>query len=164
MFIYWASGVIAVDSTVDKADMFPAPFPPFLSELSPSLWFGSLVLLSWFSLILYLQHLSITHANRIVRTALGGKLPCFYLEKLLLNFSRDMSSTSTRRQKSSRLSSDHESVPESATQPCVQERRIHQEKQRWKDTDSTETFWTVIRTPWVWGRVQRSHDPEKLLT
>lgn len=42
-------------------------------------------------------------------------------------------------------------MPESAARPRMQERRLHQERQSWKDTESPESFWDVIRMPQVWG-------------
>lgn len=51
-------------------------------------------------------------SDRIVRTALGRNLPCFDLEKLLLNFSRDTEPEEHKKVESSWLSSDHESMPD----------------------------------------------------
>lgn len=86
-----------------------------------------------------------------MKIAQGRKLPCFDLEKLLLNFSRDTEPDEHKRVKSTWLYFDHEPTPESAPQPHMQGKKFHQERQRWKYTESPQPVWTVIRMPQVWG-------------
>lgn len=78
-----------VDTTGDNADVVPAPSPSFITHLPHLSDLGRWFLYSdshgFYSFSISLPPTS----DRIVRIALGRKLPFFDLEKLLLNFSRD---------------------------------------------------------------------------
>lgn len=110
--------------------LLPSQTGPHLFDLGP--WF----LMPDSHCFYFFNVYPVPTSDKIVRMAVGRKSPCFTWGSDL-TFPGMLSSMS-RRQKIGWLYSDHESLPESVTQPCMQEKIVHQERQRWRDGERAQ--------------------------